>query len=241
MILFSATLCPVKAITVVEKRANPWNQAWIYPEDEIVTPNIVIIYLHGNGNNGSSNIKDLWVMANVNHPLKYAKEDTLVITDDVLIICPQSRGNGQFRSRRQDLSNMIKEIRDEFPEALLILAGHSNGAIATFIVATAENPCIDGYVFISGDRSGESAKLPFTKNCFVAYGINDNVRNRSVFSNLFEIKISDNKYAQKCQVTDAITKNAYMVGNWSHGQAPLVFLEDFFWEWVYKVALEKGV
>ncbi|MBQ8298692.1 MAG: hypothetical protein IJX99_02315 [Clostridia bacterium] len=241
VILFSATLCPAKAITVVEKRSNPWNQAWIYPEDDIVTPNIVIIYLHGDGNNGGSNINDLWVMSKVNHPLKYAKENTLQMTDEVLIICPQSRGNAQFRKQQKDLSNVIKDIHDKFPDALLLLAGHSNGAIAAYKVAIAENPYLDGYVFISGNKPAESSKLQFTKNCFVAYGENDSIHRRSDFSNLFDLDISKSKYAKRCQVTDGITKNAYMVGNWSHGQAPLVFLEDFFWEWVYELALEKGV
>lgn len=226
------------AIMIVEKQENPWNQAWIYPEDEIVTPNIVIIYLHGDGNNGSSRLSDIWVMAKVNHPLKYAKEDTLVVTDEVLIICPQSRGNAQFRNQQDDLANMIAEIREMYPDALLLLAGHSNGAIAAYKVAIDENPCVDGYVFISGNKPAESPKLQFTKNCFVAYGENDSVHRRSDFSNLFDIDISNSKYAKKCQITDGITQNAYMVGNWSHGQAPLVFLEDFFWEWVYKLTLQ---
>lgn len=237
LVFLSAFSGTAEAIMIVEKQDDPWNQAWIYPEDEVVTPNIVIIYLHGDGNNGSSNINDLWVMAKVNHPLKYAKEETLAITDEVLIICPQSRGNAQFRNQQENLANMIAEIQEQYPDSLLLLAGHSNGAIAAYKVAIAENPYIDGYVFISGNKPAESPKLQFTKNCFVAYGENDSIHRRSDFSSLFDIDISNSKYAKKCQVTDGITQNAYMVGKWSHGQAPLVFLEDFFWDWVYELAL----
>ena len=225
---------------IKEVASNPWNMMYIFPEEEEVIPNIVIIYLHGDGNNGTQKLETLKVMGKVDHPLKYAMNDTLSLTDDTIFICPQSRGNGQFRYQQDELLRLIRDIKIQFPESIILLAGHSNGAIAADKVALSGCEAIDGYVFISGNQPAESPLLQFVSNAFVAYGESDTVARRKDFKALFvENDISLYEYSKKCAFEEKDSHNAYMVGKWTHGQAPRLFLEEFFWEWVWELQMNK--
>jgi peptidoglycan hydrolase-like protein with peptidoglycan-binding domain len=88
------------AVSDVPVDSEPWDYLYIYPNDEVVTPNIVIIYLHGSNNSGYS-VESLQNLARVDHPLKYAREGTLPLPDDTIFICPQSRADGEFGNQTE--------------------------------------------------------------------------------------------------------------------------------------------
>ena len=228
------------ATTDIPFEGQPWCQTMIYPEEEIVHPNTIIIYLHGDGNNGKSK-EDLEYLAKADHPLKYAREDTLKIPDDCIIICFQSHSNGEFRNNIDDLSEVIHAISEACPEAKIILAGHSHGAMAAYKIATTGTTDIDGYVFISGMRPTESNTLSLIPNCLVVYGAEDLRASRGDFSALFyQTDITNPKYARLSSYTEETTNNAYFLGPWTHGSSPQIFQEDFFWEWVSNVVFLTG-
>ena len=109
--------------------------------------------------------------------------------------------------------------------------------MATYEIAASNNPDIDGYIFISGMQTKESEKLSLIPNCLVVYGYESMVAHRTDFSNLFyDTDISDNKYSGEIAYVEEVTNNAYFVNrSWSHGTAPEIFQEDFFWEWVNNI------
>ena len=211
---------------------DKWNFSFIYPEETIYTPNVVIIYLHGDNTTGRS-INSLESMAKIEHPLRYAREETLCLPDDTIMICPQAHVNGEFRTKQADLEEFIHEIRCMYPDAILILSGASHGSLATYKIAASKNEDVDGYVFIAGVRPGESKELTLIPNCMVVYGNEVWLSRRGDYSALFtETDITDSEYRNETYYLEEDTNNAYVRGPWHHGNTPLIFLEDFFWEWI---------
>lgn len=224
------------AATDLVMEGSLWKQSWIFANDEIVVPNVVIIYLHGDGNSGHGT-KGLEKFERVDHPLRYARKDTLPMIDDVLFICPQSGYDGEFRFKQDDLTNFVHEIAEMYPKALIILAGHSHGSLASYVMATNGNDDIDGYVFVSGVKPPESEKLELIHNCLVVFGDETWLSKRGDYSNLFvETDITKQEYRKQCTYLEEETNNGYIRGPWGHGDAPKVFLEDFFWEWLNNIS-----
>lgn len=236
--LFLSTLTPlsVAATTDLPMNGEPWCQTMIFPEEDLVHPNTIIIYLHGAGHTGQTT-DDLERFARANHPLKYSRDGTLEMPDDCIIICFQARAEYAFSKKSDELCEVIHALSESRPEAKIILAGHSSGAMATYEIAATGNPDIDGYVFISGMKTDKAEKLSLIPNCLVVFGYEEMLGCRTDFSNLFyNTDIGDNKYREEISYVEEITNNAYFVSKkWDHGSAPQVFLEDFFWEWVSNV------
>lgn len=211
---------------------QPWNYAMIYPEDTTVNPNVIIIYLHGDGNNGQK-LEDLVILANIHHPLRYHREDNLPQPDDTIFICPQTRSDSEFSAKIDDLKAMISAISEASPDAKIILAGHESGATTAYQIASEGNKNIDGYVFISSNKPKRAEDLEFIANTLVVYGAEDTNNHRAIFKNLFwEHDIADKIYAAECSLIEELSNNAYFVGPWNPYNAPRIFLEDFFWEWL---------
>lgn len=238
--LFLSTLTPlsVEATTDLPLDGEPWCQTMIFPEEDLVHPNTIIIYLHGAGETGQK-LDDLERFARANHPLKYSREGILEMPDDCIIVCLQAKTEGAFSKKSDKLCEMIHLLSVDQPDTKIILVGHSSGAMATYEIAAAGNPDIDGYVFISGMRTDKTEKLSLIPNCLVVFGYEEMLGCRTDFSNLFyNTDIGDNKYREEISYTEEITNNAYFVSKkWDHGSAPQVFLEDFFWEWVSNVTI----
>lgn len=236
--LLLSTLTPLSAYATTDLpfEAKPWCHTMIFPEEEIVVPTTIIIYLPGAGHTGSDK-DDLERFAQANHPVKYSREDSIPMPDDCVIICFQAHGENDFRNKSDELSEVINALSGSCPEAKIILAGHSNGALATYQMAAKGNPDIDGYVFISGMKSENTEKLSMIPNCLVVYGYESMLSCRTDFSNLFyNTDITDKKYHGASSYVEEVTNNAYFVSTkWDHGSAPQVFQEDFFWEWVSNV------
>ena len=222
------------ALTTKTFKGDPWNYIEIYAEDsEYVVPNTVIIYLHGDCHAGSHHIEDLEQLALTEHPYNYAKRKILPLPDDVLMVCPQNHSDGEFLRKHEKLYEFIHGYAEKYPDATIILGGHSRGGMTSYFVADKGNEDIDGYFFISTKKPEEAEQLNLMQNAFVAYGSADNVYRRHYFSNLFFFfDITEKQYAQETQIWDEITNNVYYVGPWEHGNAPLVILEDTFWEWI---------
>lgn len=224
------------AVSDVSVDSEPWDYLYIYPNDEVVTPNIVIIYLHGSNNSGYS-VESLQNLARVDHPLKYAREGTLPLPDDTIFICPQSRADGEFGNKRDKLSDFIHEIAQMFPDALIVLAGHSSGCIAVTHMANIDHPDVDGYVFIGGIKTANCKLLTDYTNCLVTYGNESWLSKRSDFAELFDsIDLTDKEFGKNCSFLEEDRNNAYLVGPWTHGAAPKIFLEDLFWEWLNNIS-----
>ena len=240
LILFvSAISTPAfAASTDIPFSAMPWCYTVILPEEDIVVPNTIIIYLPGAGHTGS-NQDSLERFARANHPVKYSREDLLPMPDDCVIFCLQAYGENDFRTKQDQLCEVIQTVSSSFPEANILLAGHSNGAMATYEIAASNNPDIDGYIFISGMRTKESKKLSLIPNCLVVYGYESMVAYRTDFSELFyDTDISDKKYSGEISYVEELTNNAYFVNReWTHGTAPEIFQEDFFWEWINNIGV----
>ena len=238
--LFLTTFTPitVAATTDLPLDGEPWCQSMIFPEEDLVHPNTIIIYLHGAGHTGQTT-DDLERFARANHPLKYSREGSLEMPDDCIIICFQAKAEYSFSKKADELCEVIGALSESRPEAKIILAGHSSGAMATYEIATLGNPNIDGYVFISGMQTDQTEKLSLIPNCLVVYGYESMISYRRDFSNLFyNTDITDKKFSNEISYVEEVTNNAYFVNkNWDHGSAPQVFLEDFFWEWVSNVTV----
>ena len=235
--LLCSTLTPltVAATTDIPFDGEPWCQTMIFPEEELVHPTTIIIYLHGDGNSGKGK-DDLERFAKADHPLKYSRENTLDMPDDCVIICFQSKYDGEFRKSSDELCEIIQALAETSPDSKIILAGHSHGAMAAYKIATTRNKDIDGYVFISGIQPSESDTLPLIPNCLVVYGSEEWRANRGDFSELFyQTDITNSKYAMTSSYVEEKTNNAYFLGPWTHGSSPQIFQEDFFWEWVSNV------
>ena len=238
LFLFFSIISPISAsaTTDIPFHGEPWCHTIIFPEEEIVVPSTIIIYLHGAGHAGYD--KDaLERFARANHPVRYSREDNIPMPDDCIIICFQENGNNTFWSKSDKLCEVISALSENCPEAKIILAGHSNGALTTYKIAAEGNNDIDGYVFISGLRAEKSEKLSLIPNCLVVYGYESMLSCRRDFSNLFyNTDITDTQYHQEISYVEEITNNAYFVSReWTHGTAPEIFQKDFFWEWVTNV------
>lgn len=238
LVLLLSAFAPLNvfATTDIPFHGKPWCQTMIYPEEEIVVPTTVIIYIPGAGHTGSSK-EDLERFALADHPLRYSRNGDLEMPDDCIFICFQSQTEGEFKSKSDELCEVIHALAETLPDAKIILAGHSNGALATYKIAASNNPDIDGYVFISGLKNPEDNKLPLLRNCMVVYGHESLSSSRKDFSNLFyNTDITDRKYQTSISYVEETTNNAYILNaKWTHGSAPQIFLEDFFWEWVSNV------
>lgn len=238
LFLFISAISPLSAFasTDIPFSAEPWCHTMIFPEDEMVVPTTIIVYLPGAGHTGSDQ-DDLERFARANHPVKYSRENTIPMPDDCVIVCFQAHGEYDFRKKSDELCEVIHALSASCPEAKVILAGHSNGALATYKIAAANNPDIDGYVFISGTQIEGSEKLSLIPNCLVVYGYESLIACRRDFSNLFyNTDITDEKYREEISYVEEVTNNAYFVSKkWNHSTAPEVFQEDFFWEWVSNV------
>ncbi len=238
LILFvSAISTPAfAASTDIPFSSTPWCYTVILPEEDIVVPNTIIIYLPGAGHTGL-NQDSLENFARANHPVRYSREDLIPMPDDCAIVCLQPYGESDFRTKQDQLCEIFQTLSTSFPEAKILLAGHSNGAMATYEIAASNNPDIDGYIFISGMRTKESEKLSLIPNCLVVYGYESMVAHRTDFSDLFyDTDISDKKYSGEISYVEEVTNNAYFVNReWNHGTAPEIFQEDFFWEWVNNI------
>lgn len=232
VLLTSILAQPAFALGDLGVESENWYYSLIYPEEAIATPNVVIIYLHGDNTTGNS-INDLESMNEIEHPLRYSREGTLTLPDDTIMICPQAHYNGEFRNKPEELEDFIHEVKCMFPDAILILSGASHGSLATYKIAAKGNSEVDGYVFIAGIRPGEAKKLSLIPNCMVAFGNEPWLSDRGDYSELFtETDITNSEYRNETYYLEESTNNAYIRGPWHHGNTPLIFLEDFFWEWV---------
>ncbi len=242
-VLFCLIICIIPTFTLVAFAAGDysiegsrWYQSWIYAEEEMSVPNVVIIYLHGHGNSGTR-LEHLERFTRVDHPLKYSREETLPLPDDTIMICPQSYANGEFTYRQKEISEVVHTVKTMYPDAIIVLAGHSSGAYATSVMAINGNDEIDGYVFISGVNPGSIADFNDTKNCMIVFGNESWLHQRGNFSALFdETNIANSQYSQVCSYLEEGRNNAYVRGPWGHGDAPKVFLEDIFWEWINNIS-----
>ena len=215
---------------------DPWQHVWLYSEDTMAVPNVIIIYLHGDGNSGRG-MKSLEKFSRVDHPLRYARNDTLPLPDDTLFICPQSSYDGEFRFKQEELTEFIHKIAQGYPDTKIILSGHSHGSLASYVMATNGNEDVDGYVFISGIRPPEAEKLSLIPNCLVVFGDETWLSKRGDYSNLFfEADITAQEYRKVCTYIEEESNNGFIRGPWGHGDAPKVFLEDFFWEWLNNIS-----
>ena len=216
-----------------------WNYSMIYAEDIPYHPDVIIIYLHGDNSTGQEK-EHLDRLATIEHPLKYSREDELPLPDNVMFICPQANFDGQFRTEQQNLEGFILFVSLMYPDAAIILAGASHGCLAAYNVAAARNEYVDGYVFISGIRPGESEKLELSRNCMVVFGDEVWLSKRGDYSNLFyQVDITDSKFAYESLHWEEATNNLYVRGKWHHSNSPLVFTEDFFWEWLNNISIEE--
>ena len=236
ILLTNVLVQPAFALGDLGFESENWKYSLIYPEEAVATPNVVIIYMHGDNTTGNS-IEDLEDMTEIEHPLRYAREGTLTLPDDTIMICPQAHYNGEFRNKPEELEDFIHEIKCMFPDAKLILSGASHGSLATYKIAARGNSEVDGYVFIAGVRPGESKKLSLIPNCMVAFGNEPWLADRGDYSELFtETNITDSEYRNETYYLEETTNNGYIRGPWHHGNTPLIFLEDFFWEWVNNIS-----
>lgn len=209
-----------------------WDYILIYGEELPPDPETIIIYLHGDNIRGTKK-EDLERFATVEHPLKYARADEIPIPDNAMLICPLAEFDGQFRTEENNLGGFILFVRLMYPEAKIILAGASHGSLAAYNMAASFNEDVDGYVFISGIRPGEAEKLSTIRNCMVVFGDEHWLSKRGDYSNLFlKEDITDSKFAKESLHWEEETNNLYVRGPWTHHNTPLVFTEDFFWEWV---------
>lgn len=235
-LILAYLVLPTHAISTECVKSSPWNYVKIYGEDSTdVIPNTVIIYLHGDCNSGSESVSDLEILADADHPYQYAKKDLLPLPDDVLIVCPQTHYDGEFLKKYDKLYEFIHYWAETYPDAKIILGGHSRGGMTTYFVANKGNSEVDGFFFISTKKPDEADQLQFIENAFVAYGTDDNVYRRHYFSNLFSFDISDERFAKKNTIWNEETNNVYYVDEASHPDAPKLMLEDIFWQWLCNV------
>ena len=219
------------------------NGHWKYTlieNEQTTSVDTVIIYFHGSGNTGST-VKTLTKLMGkkaADGPTKYAT----TVTEDWLppgtvIVCPQAHSDNDFHANTDEVLDLIELQQTNYPEAKIVLAGHSNGAIMIFNLAcTYGSDIADGWVFISGkSNTGKRLDSSMT-NVMVASGTGEKkskigLARRGDFDNLFYTELGTKVTAWR----EEDTNNAYVVGSWSHGQTPRIFLEDFFWEWIKDV------
>lgn len=240
-LLFSIGVVEAKAecdIQYVE--GEFWNYVILWPEkgEEHCNPNTVVIYLHGNGNNGIR-ISDLSVMRKVNHPLQYAEKGILEMPDDVIFVCPQAHENREFRDNQNTLAAFIENVASQYLDAKIVLAGHSNGANAAYKFAVGGNSqLVDAYAFISCNIPAECGdnRLSNQDDIFIAYGSEEDTcisLRVKTFQKTMEHDIGGRVFTQAGKTVYERNENrVYTVGKWSHGYAPRVLLEDIFWEWM---------
>lgn len=238
LLIFSSQLAlPAHATHDLTLDCGLWDYLMIYGEELPSDPDAIIIYLHGDNVRGTTK-EDLEKFATIEHPLKYARDDELLIPDNVLFICPLAEYDGQFRTESDNLAGFILAMRIFYPESTIILAGASHGCLAAYNMAASLNEDVDAYVFISGIRPSESEKLPTLRNCMVVFGNEDWLSKRGDYSNLFyQEDITDSKFAQESLHWEEETNNLYVRGNsWHHGNTPSVFKKEFFWAWVNNIS-----
>lgn len=237
-ILLLTPLCAQRAYATedIGVEGEKWHYSLIYSEEVPSTPNVVIIYLHGDNSTGTK-VEHLERLNNIEHPVRYAREGRLELPDDTIMICPQANYDGQFRTEQEALEEFIHEFRDMYPDALIILSGASHGSLATYKIATTENPDVDAYVFIAGVKPGEAKELQHINNALVVFGDEPWLQKRYQYSVLFnDVDIRAEEYRKVSQYWEEETNNAYFRGPWHHGNTPLIFLEDFFWEWLNSIS-----
>lgn len=232
----SQMLLPAHAASDLALDCDLWDYMMIYGEDVPPDPDVIIIYLHGDNVRGNTK-EDLERFATIEHPLKYARADEIPIPDNVMFICPQAEFDGQFRTEPENLGGFILFVRLMYPDATIILAGASHGSLAAYNMASSFNEDVDAYVFVSGIRPGEAEKLSTIRNCMVVFGDEYWLSKRGDYSNLFlKANITDSEFAKESLHWEEETNNLYVRGPWTHHNTPLVFTEDFFWEWVSKIS-----
>ena len=234
VLILSSVILPVSAYgTDIQVPGTPWNHVMLYAEDSPINPNLIIIYLSGNGASGKT-IEDLDVFADMEHPLKYHREGLLELPDDAVFICPQEYMDGEFYFYNDIFEEMIHAIASSAPDATIILAGHAEGADTVYAIASRGNEDIDGYVFLSTSDEDKD-NLPYMTNTLVVYGKDKSQNHRILFNKLFKTNITKRKYARECSFVEEKSNNAYIVGSWTEESTPLVLTEDFFWEWVLNI------
>ena len=202
----------------------------------------VIIYFHGSGNTGNTlhNLKSLMGEKAADGPTKYATTISYEwLPVGTIILCPQAHNDKDFHNSEDEVFCLIREYSQKYPDAKIILAGHSNGAMMIFNLAYEYGTdIVDGWVFISG-KSSRGYELPSdSTNIMVVSGTGEinakiGLARREDFENLFYSPLLSETEETAWREED--TNNAYIVGDWTHGQTPRVFLEDFFWEWIKDV------
>ena len=210
---------------------------WVVIETEQTqVVDTVIIYFHGSGNTGSTlnSLKTLMGQSAADGPVKYATTiENEWLPAGVVIVCPQAHDDNDFHRNTNAVFELIEEQAIAYPGAKIILAGHSNGAMMLFNLAYNYPDIVDGWVFISGkSTNGDHLDSDMT-NVMVASGIGElhakiGLARRSDFDNLFYSELETNISAWR----EEDSNNAYVVGDWTHGQTPRIFLEDFFWDWI---------
>ncbi len=197
----------------------------------------VIIYFHGSGNTGR-NLRDLNNLMGkkaADGPTKYATTvQSDWITPGTVIVCPQAHNDKDFHENEDEVFHLINQQLSRYPNAKIILAGHSNGAIMLFKLAYKYGgDIVDGWAFISGKSPNGTTLNSTMTNVLVASGTGERyskigLARRADFDNLFYTKLGIEVTAWR----EEDTNNAYVVGDWTHGQTPRIFLERFFWEWI---------
>lgn len=219
---------------------KPWNYILI-ENKETVEVDTIIFYFLGSGNNGTS-LGDLSILMGEKAPDGPAKYATTTHKTNwppvgTIIVCPQDRDDRDFYKNIDSVLSLMEEYTRRYPKAKVILTGHSNGAIMLFTFATTYGTDMaDGWVFISG-RSPKGDQLPsYMRNVMVVVGTKEDVRRvgintRNDFKNLYNVELG----TEVTKWREEYSNNAYVVGDWTHGQTPRIFLEDFFWDWIKDV------
>ena len=210
----------------VEKTAAEtkyWKQKWIYYEDEnhVINPSVVIIYLHGDNNNGTAA-----------HPYVY---DELNMPKDTLMICPilsnselmtkfydKYDSTTKRRSGTRKLEGLIEKVSSDYPNAIIIIEGHSSGTQILSTLVAKDNTKVDGYAFYS--PFWDLKKANKRGNCLVVRSVNDFDGVKSVMES-FESNPEINNIKQVPPIS--------MIER--HGAVPEIITTSIHWDWVEKI------
>lgn len=216
---------PLRITKTAEQTGN-WDQTWIYHDNKNsdIKVKAVIIYLHGRDNNGT-----------YGHPLVY---DELNMPKDVVLVCPilrngwdnffdKSSGATPQARGTTKIELLMDQVLKAYPEAVIILEGHSMSTKFLGYMIESNNPRIDGYAFYSPNWNTKPANN--IKNCFVSRAYDEDDYERKYMSAFYTNPANNNV---KHTAPKAVAK--------THGAAPKIMTTDVHWNWVRNVIENKA-
>lgn len=196
----------------------------------------LLVHLHGSGECGGEVSK----VAKARNSLAYEINNGEV-TPDCMVLFPHFESTETYYDNLDSLHKTIKAFVQEYGIDQVIVSGHSLGANAAAVLVAKYDTYYDGLIALSGRLHREAATIKDSGiPVVIVHGTMDDNNSAKYTLPSYDVLFAEvdlargNVVLEKLDSPCEMGENVLIFDKWTHSQTPLVFKDDYIWEWIDK-------